>query len=99
MAGRDNIKAIPILRRLDTCPFCGSNVNMVPMYDNSSTVHMMILCINNDCNAAVQFTGEEHPEEIATRWNRRTKHFPIKTELSSVYGEFHYDTNTSLTND
>ena len=99
MTGKDYYKAIPILRRLDSCPFCGSNVNMVPMFDNSSMVHMMILCMNNDCGAVVQFAGEERAEEIATRWNRRTKSTPIKTELSSVYGKSCYETNTSLTND
>lgn len=99
MSNRDYLRQIPIIRRLESCPFCGSNVSMVPMYDNVSAVHMMILCMNNDCAAAVQFTGEDRAEEISRRWNRRTKFPKLKTELASVYGKCCYDTNTSLTNE
>lgn len=73
ISNRDYIRDIPILRKLKRCPFCGDNVNMVPMYDNSVQVHMMIVCMNNDCGAVVQFTGEEHPDEMTERWNRRTE--------------------------
>lgn len=71
MAGSDYLRPIPILRRLERCPFCGSNVNMVPMYDNIGEVHMMVLCMNNECGAVVQFADELHPEDIVERFNRR----------------------------
>ena len=98
MSERDHLRHIPILRRLENCPFCGSGVNMVPVYDNSSNVHMMIFCMNNECGAVVQFADEPHPEEMAERFNRRVKSFNLKTDSANVYGKSCYDTNTSLTN-
>lgn len=68
MTSRDYLSPIPVLRRLRRCPFCGDNVNMVPMYDSNMETHMMILCMNKDCGAVVQFNDAD-AEEMVNRWN------------------------------
>lgn len=70
ISNKDYIRVIPLLKRLNKCPFCGSNVVMMQgiVYGGFA-----IECQNEECGADVYFYGAElSPEEMAERWNRRT---------------------------
>lgn len=70
MEGRDYLRPIAILRRLKRCPFCGDNAIAAPFYNDTDDLIYMILCLNRDCNAVVQFNGAD-TEEMVRRWNIR----------------------------
>lgn len=71
MAGRDYLRPIPVLRRLESCPFCGSNTFVTPFYNDNGDIIYMIRCVGNSCNAVVQFEGAD-TEEMIRRWNHRS---------------------------
>lgn len=65
MSNRDYLRPISILRRLKRCPYCGSNVMLIP-----DKVCSTISCMNKECGAIVSFNGAEtDPEETIRRWN------------------------------
>lgn len=70
MAGRDYLRHIPVLRRLNQCPFCGGNAFVTPYYNVNDDIIYMIRCVDSSCQAVVQFEGAD-TEEMIRRWNHR----------------------------
>lgn len=69
--------------KLKNCPFCGSEVELEDIGEDSNDHYYMIACKNSSCGSSTCF-GEVSKEDFISVWNTRK---PIDTMVEKVEKE------------
>lgn len=70
--------------KLKNCPFCGSEVEVEDIGEDSNDHYYMIACKNSTCGSSTCF-GEVSKEDFISAWNTRK---PIDTMVEKLEREY-----------